>query len=248
MSDSVRLLLLARTGTSAAPIRELERLCEEATRLPGIVSARHAFIEEGTPSLRDVLLEMVEDITPILIAPAMLPAEATLEGWLRRTLKRLQAKSARPWPEIRLAPPPGDQPAMGALLAQALTSDRIKTLDIENATLPEGSIVPAQKRRVLVCMGGPCNAVGAALIWGHLRNEQKRLGLRTAGEGAMSAKTSCLGPCSLAPVVQVWPEGTLYGGVDETGIDRIVQSHLLNGEPVADLVYGPTGAKQKLRA
>jgi hypothetical protein len=87
MAETVRLLLLARTGTSAAPIRELERLCAEALRLPGIAGARHAFIEEGT----------------------------------------------------------------------------------------------------------------------------------------------------------------LYGGVDETGINRIVQSHLLNGEPVADLAYAPTGAKQKLR-
>ena len=95
-------------------------------------------------------------------------------------------------------------------------------------------------------MEGP-GAAGAAVVWGHLRNEQKRLSLRNAGDGTMSAKTSCLGPCSLAPVLQVWPEGTLYGGVDEEGTDRIIRHHLLAGEVVEDLAYRPTGAKQRLR-
>lgn len=86
------------------------------------------------------------------------------------------------------------------------------------------------------------------MIWGHLRNEQKRLSLRTSGEGTMSAKTSCLGPCSLAPVLQVWPEGTYYGGVDEAGVDRIVERHLLGGAIVDELAYHPTGTKQRLRS
>lgn len=63
----------------------------------------------------------------------------------------------------------------------------------------------------------------------------------------MSARTSCLGPCNLAPAVQVWPEGTCYGGIDEAGIDRVVDRHLLAGEIVEDLAYRPNGAKQMLR-
>lgn len=34
-------------------------------------------------------------------------------------------------------------------------------------------------------------------------------------DGLMSAKASCLGPCNLAPVMQVLPEGTYYGGLTE---------------------------------
>ena len=71
--------------------------------------------------------------------------------------------------------------------------------------------------------------------------------LRNAGEGMMSARTSCLGPCNLGPVVQVFPEGTWYGGVDEAGVDRIIESHLLGGEVVADLAYAPLPGKQQLR-
>ena len=63
----------------------------------------------------------------------------------------------------------------------------------------------------------------------------------------MTAKTSCLGPCGLAPVLQVWPEGTMYGGVDEGAVDRIIDNHLLGGGIVEALAYAPTGAKQRLR-
>ena len=63
----------------------------------------------------------------------------------------------------------------------------------------------------------------------------------------VSAKASCLGPCSLAPVVQVYPEGVYYGGVDEAGIDRIIAEHILGNEIVADLAYAPTPGKQRLR-
>jgi (2Fe-2S) ferredoxin len=63
----------------------------------------------------------------------------------------------------------------------------------------------------------------------------------------MSCKTTCLGPCALAPVVQVWPDGTVYGGVDEAGVDRIIAEHLGEGRVVADLAYAPTGKKQTLR-
>ena len=73
---------------------------------------------------------------------------------------------------------------------------------------PEKTIVPSPQRRVLVCQGGPCNDAGAAQFWNRLRQEEKRVDLRKAGGASMSARTSCLGPCRLGPVVQVFPEGT----------------------------------------
>lgn len=61
-------------------------------------------------------------------------------------------------------------------------------------------------------------------------------------------KTTCLGPCNLAPVVQVFPEGTYYGGVTEAAIDRIITEHLLGGMVLEDFAYHPTGRKQRLRS
>lgn len=245
---TLHVLLLARTGATAAPIREMERLRDEAATMTGVASARHAFIEEGVPSFRDAFHSLADaGGPPILIVPILLPAEPNFETWVRRTLQRWQAVDGRAWPEIRVAPFLGDQPLMNDLLAAVIGSDKARTVPVAAGPEAEGSIVPAQKRRVLVCLGGPCHAAGAAVVWGHLRNEQKRLSLRTTGDGSMSAKTGCLDPCGLAPVVQVWPEGTLYGGVDEAGIDRIIEDHLLGGRVVEALAYHPTGVKQMLR-
>ncbi|MBS0224208.1 MAG: (2Fe-2S) ferredoxin domain-containing protein [Proteobacteria bacterium] len=242
-----RVLLLTRTATSVVPLGELARLRASAASLPGVSDAAFAFSEEGTPSLRAVLMDWAADDMPILIVPLIVPADPAFENWLKRTVARWQAEQGGTWPPIGLAPFPGNPELMTMLVAGLITSSAITPVEGAKAAGMDGSVVPAQKRRVLVCMGGPCNSVGASVIWGHLRNEQKRLSLRTAGEGMMSAKTSCLGPCSLAPVVQVWPEGTLYGGVDEAGIDRIVATHLLGGEIVEELAYAATGVKQRLR-
>jgi (2Fe-2S) ferredoxin len=243
----MRVLLLARSATAARPLREMERWRAAIAALPGVTNAAFAFSEEGLPSLREALRGLAEaNDQPITIVPMILPAEPSFENWLRRTVQRWQAAEARSWPEIRVAPFPGAQAAMGDVLAACVAAE-VSPAEPGGKAAIEGSIVPAQKRRVLVCTGGPCHAAGAAAIWGHLRNEQKRLSLRTAGDGTMSAKTSCLGPCSLAPVLQVWPEGTLYGGIDEAGVDTIVQQHLLGGRVVEALAYHPTGAKQRLR-
>jgi (2Fe-2S) ferredoxin len=241
------VLLLARSATTAAALRQMERLRDESAGLAGVDKAVFAFTEEGSPSLQAALRELVAAGQPIVIVPMVLPAEPSFAIGVKRALERWQAGGERSWPEIRLAPFLAEQPAMRDLLASALHSEDATVLDLGEPKAMEGSIVPAQKRRVLVCQGAPCIRAGAEMIWGHLRNEQKRLSLRTVGEGTMSARTSCLGPCALAPVLQVWPEGTMYGGVDEAGVDRIIQTHLLGGEVVEDLVYRPTGTKQRLR-
>ena len=57
-------------------------------------------------------------------------------------------------------------------------------------------------------------------------------------------KAGCLGPCALAPV---YPEGTVYGGVDEAGIDWIVAEHLIGGRVVESLAYAPSRTRQRLR-
>jgi (2Fe-2S) ferredoxin len=63
----------------------------------------------------------------------------------------------------------------------------------------------------------------------------------------MSCRTTCLGPCNLAPVLQVWPEGVTYGGVHEAEVDRILEGHILGGHVVEDLAYPPSKGKQRLR-
>lgn len=242
------VLLLARSAITAPPLKEMERLRSVLATRPGVDEALFAFSEQGSPSLRHALDKLVaSSCDRLVILPMLIPAEPNFQAWLLRTLIRWRSRDERPWPAIEIAALLPNEASLVSLLDAALAAERTELSLGSAKASPEGSLVPAQKRRVLVCMGGPCNVAGAEVIWGHFRNEQDRLSLRTAGDGCMSAKTSCLGPCNLAPVVQVWPEGTYYGGVDEAAVDRIISGHILGGEPVVDHAYEPTGKKQFLR-
>ncbi len=49
-------------------------------------------------------------------------------------------------------------------------------------------------------------------------------------------KAGCLGRCDVGPVMVVYPEGTWYTFLDESDLDEIIESHLLNGKPVERLI------------
>ncbi|MBA3598072.1 MAG: MMPL family transporter [Methylibium sp.] len=109
---------------------------------------------------------------------------------------------------------------------------------------PEKRAAPApaiaiQQRRVLVCRGRTCNQAGAAAVWRRLRDERRRLDLHDPATGVLITKTSCLGPCRLGPVLQVFPEGVYYCRVDEAGIDRVIGEHLVGGRVVGELALSP---------
>jgi (2Fe-2S) ferredoxin len=97
----------------------------------------------------------------------------------------------------------------------------------------------ASPRRLLVCRSGPCNAAGAAGLWKHLSDEHERLNLTSTAPALMFTRASCLGPCKLAPVVQVYPEGVYYCAVDSLVLDRVLDEHLLGGQVVEELAYRP---------
>ena len=50
----------------------------------------------------------------------------------------------------------------------------------------------------------------------------------------MTVRTGCLNPCDLGPVMVMHPDGTWYGGVDETAVDCIVAERLEDGEVVEE--------------
>jgi (2Fe-2S) ferredoxin len=59
----------------------------------------------------------------------------------------------------------------------------------------------------------------------------KSLGL--SGEGKVRVnKAGCMDRCEEGPVCVVYPEGVWYTYIDETDVDEIVESHLVNGKPV----------------
>lgn len=246
------ILLIAKSAFAASPHLEMQRLAEKlaehiALSHPGDI-VQFAFTEQGTPSLRDGLFSLLEQqVHHITILPLVLPVEPSFRNWLVKSLKRWRASATQPWPEISITGNIASASQMLPLMSELLEQAQALETTPGKAAVQEGSLVPAQKYRVLVCSGGACNSAGADTIWNHLRNQQERLKLRVTGAGTMTAKSTCLGPCNLAPVLQVFPDGTYYGGVTEQAVDDIISGHLLGNHVVETHAYHPTGRKQRLR-
>ena len=56
-----------------------------------------------------------------------------------------------------------------------------------------------------------------------------------AGE-VMITNTGCFGICEKGPIAVVYPEGIWYGNLTEEDVEKIVEEHLMNGEPVKELM------------
>lgn len=63
----------------------------------------------------------------------------------------------------------------------------------------------------------------------------KEAGLSGVGQVRVN-KAGCLDRCAGGPVAVVYPEAVWYSFVDEADIDEIVESHLVNGQPVERLM------------
>ena len=98
-------------------------------------------------------------------------------------------------------------------------------------------------RRVLVCHGDDCRRRGALAVWRRMRAEQRSLAERGRDVRLQLAKTSCLGACDFAAVAQVFPEGTYYGRLDGAAMDRVIDEHLLHGQPVSGLALPESAIK-----
>ncbi|GAB3897479.1 (2Fe-2S) ferredoxin domain-containing protein [Spirosoma agri] len=48
-------------------------------------------------------------------------------------------------------------------------------------------------------------------------------------------RTACLDACAFGPALVVYPEGTYYGNVQLSDVNEIIESDLLNNQPVERL-------------
>lgn len=97
----------------------------------------------------------------------------------------------------------------------------------------------ATPSKALCC---PDPAVGAA-SWDALKRLVRDLGLEDPGrcEGVvLRTKADCLRICSSGPVLMIWPEGVMYGGVTAERIERIVREHLIGGRVIEEWVLSRT--------
>ena len=89
----------------------------------------------------------------------------------------------------------------------------------------------ATPAKALCC---PDGSVGAA-SWAALKQQVRELGLEDPARPAgvvLRTKADCLRLCREGPVLLVWPEGIVYGGVTAERIGRILREHVIGGRPV----------------
>ncbi len=99
----------------------------------------------------------------------------------------------------------------------------------------------------------PDPAVGAA-SWDALKRLVRELGLEDPNrpEGiVLRSKADCLRICAEGPVLLIWPEGSVYGGVTPERIEPILRQHILAGKPIEGWIrqrYALTAWPQAERA
>ena len=99
--------------------------------------------------------------------------------------------------------------------------------------------MPYYKRHVFFCVNqredeACCQDHDARAMRDYAKKRCQELGIHGAGQTRIN-QSGCLDRCAEGPIVVVYPEGIWYRYRSRADVDRIIDQHLIRGQPVKEL-------------